>query len=131
MKKRLLAVFTAIIAVLSLVACRKNEEKKIVVNEQYSVRYVFVEKPKVGSTTLKINVFNQNNEKTSDLTVLVSYDMPSMRGHHTFKTSPITINKNRDYLLPVHFAMPGDWEIVLTFQQNGKSIHTEKILLTL
>ena len=125
-----LAIVVAITAFV-LVIREKTNGKKIILNGDYSAQYVFPEKPKLGTSTLKVVVFGKSGDKATDLILLASYDMPSMRGHHAFGPSPITPNKNNVYLLPIHFAMPGDWEIVLKFEKNGELIHTETISLAL
>ena len=136
MKKAfLLVVVLAVVAIAAtvfvLVVREKANGKKITLDANYSAQYVFPEKPKLGTSILKVTVFGKSGEKVGDLALSASYDMPSMRGHHAFGPAPVAVNKNSDYLLPVHFAMPGDWEIVLKFQKNGELIHTETILLDL
>ncbi|GBR76453.1 hypothetical protein NO2_0995 [Candidatus Termititenax persephonae] len=99
-------------------------------NEQYSYTAEFVKKPRVGPAVLKINVYDTSRtppSKSSALTLLGSYDMPSMRGHHTTPPTKIQTNQNEDYLFPVNFVMRGGWEIVLDFQENGETIATQSI----
>lgn len=135
MKKVFLSVAVLVVVaattVFVLVVHGGTNGKKIILDANYSAQYVFPEKPKLGTSILKVTVFGKSGEKVGDLALSASYDMPSMRGHHAFGPARVAVNKNSDYLLPVHFAMPGDWEIVLKFQKNGELIHTETILLDL
>jgi hypothetical protein len=107
--------------------------QKIKINERYSFQYEFPQKPRLGPTVLKINIFDATlstaDKKTADLTILASSDMPAMRGHHTTPPKPVQTNKNRDYLYPVDLVMRGEWEIVLSFQKDGQEIYNGVILL--
>ncbi len=95
--------------------------------ESYAIKYTWPEKPKVGDHVLKVEVF-QGKEKVSNVDVVVSYDMPSMRGHHD-TTAQMKQNKKGDYLLPINFAMRGGWEIVLTAKKADTEVAKEIILL--
>jgi nitrogen fixation protein FixH len=98
------------------------------VGNDYTLRYEWPEKPKVGHYTLKVNLTDNAGKPVEGAEVVVSYDMPSMRGHHA-TTETMKQNDRGDYLLPIHFAMPGDWEIVLSAQKDGVEIAAELILL--
>ena len=131
MRKRILPLLAAVVAVCGVAACGKAGWKRVAISDQYSAAYGFAERPKLGMSTLKVSVFDKAGEKTSDVEVLASYDMPSMRGHHAYGPAPMAKSKGGDYLLPVQFVMRGDWEIVLTFRHEGQDIHTETISLDL
>ncbi|MDR3238260.1 MAG: FixH family protein [Spirochaetia bacterium] len=125
--KRLALILTASAMLTSLALFADNtplkEGKNTAINAQYSFTYEFPEKPKLGTYVLRVNVF-KGKEKVKDLIVLASYDMPSMRGHHgSGKPAPMQLNKQNDYLMPVNFVMRGKWEVVLSFQQNGKELY--------
>jgi nitrogen fixation protein FixH len=96
--------------------------------DNYSLKYEWPEKPKVGNYTLKVNLTDGSGNQVEDADVVVSYDMPSMRGHHA-ATETMKKNSNGDFLLPIHFAMPGDWEIVLSAVKDDVEIAAELILL--
>ena len=100
----------------------------VMVSNDYFLKYEWPEKPKVGSYTLKVNLVDKSGEPVENAEVEVSYDMPSMRGHHA-TTETMKQNANGDYLLPIHFVMPGDWEIVVSAQKDGTEIAAELILL--
>ena len=95
--------------------------KKVQIGNDNYMIYGFVEKPKMGSVIMKIQVFNKEGEKDRSLVITADSWMPSMPsmdgGHDTFMLS-----RNGDYLTPVHISMPGDWEIKLTLSQKGKVI---------
>jgi len=94
----------------------------------YVLKYEWPEKPKVGNYTLKVNLVDRTGAPVEDAQVVVSYDMPSMRGAHA-TTETMKKNAKGDYLLPIHFAMQGDWEIILSAQKDGNEIAAELILL--
>ncbi|GBR72742.1 hypothetical protein NO1_0238 [Candidatus Termititenax aidoneus] len=107
--------------------------QKIKINERYSFQYAFPKKPRLGTTVLKINVFDAaisaTDNKVTDLTILASSDMPAMRGNHTTPPKPVQTNKKKDYLFPVDLVMRGEWEIVLSFQEDGREIYSGAVLL--
>jgi hypothetical protein len=107
--------------------------KNIKINDRYAFQYEFPKKPRLGTAVLKINVFDATislpDNKVTDLVILASSDMPSMRGHHTMPPKPVQTNKNKDYLFPVDLVMRGEWEIVLSFQENYQEIYTGVVLL--
>ncbi|MDR2431644.1 MAG: FixH family protein [Candidatus Margulisbacteria bacterium] len=107
--------------------------QKIKINDRYSFQCVFPRKPRLGAAVLKINVFDAAlpaaDKKTAALIILAGSDMPAMRGHHAAPPQPVKTNKNKDYLFPVDLVMRGEWEIVLSFQENDREIYRGVILL--
>ncbi|MDR2429036.1 MAG: hypothetical protein LBD62_04445 [Candidatus Margulisbacteria bacterium] len=107
--------------------------KNIKINDRYSFQYEFPKKPRLGTAVLKILVYDTQSQlseqRSSNLTILGSYDMPSMRGHHASPPQPIKTNRLGDYLFPVDLVMRGEWEIVLSFQENGQEIYSGVVLL--
>ncbi len=108
-----------------------KEGKKIKINNDYYFIYTFPEKPKIGSSVLKISVFNNKKEKVKSFNITAEYDMPSMKGHHPSGVQNFMLNKNTDYLLPVHFAMQGGWAIDLTFNVSNISVYKGTILVNI
>ncbi|MDR1998301.1 MAG: FixH family protein [Candidatus Margulisbacteria bacterium] len=110
-----------------------KEKEKIKINDRYAFQYEFAQKPKMGPAVLKITVFDaalgRTDNKTTGLTILGSYDMPSMRGHHASGLQTIKTNKNKEYLFPVNFVMRGGWEIVLSFQDQDAELYSGLILV--
>ncbi len=90
-------------------------------NDKYLI-YGFVEKPKMGPVIMKIQVFNKTGEQDRSVAITADSWMPSMPSmgtdHDIFKLS-----KKGDYLLPVNITMPGDWEIKITIEKDGKVIY--------
>jgi hypothetical protein len=99
-----------------------KEGQKIVINDSYSFKYNFAEKPKMGQSVLKIQVLDADEKINNNLKISATYDMPSMRGGHATTVDSIQKNKKGVYLLPVNFVMQGGWEIVLTFKDADKNI---------
>lgn len=88
--------------------------------------HAFAEPPKVGDIVLKLST---DDPRKSSLKAFAAYDMPSMRGAHATKVQ-FRLNKKGDFVIPIHFAMPGDWEIVVTFEDaTGKLIARKTITL--
>ena len=100
----------------------------ITTGNDYILKYDWPEKPKMGSYTLRVNLTDRAGAPVEDAEVVVSYDMPSMRGAHD-TTETMKKNAKGDYLLPIHFVMPGDWEIIVSAMKDGVEIAAELILL--
>ncbi len=127
MKKILLILSAAIFAFMADAQAETlKADTKIAINDDTSFIYNFVERPKVGDVILKIQL---NNHTGDGIKVYTEYDMPSMRGHHASGKVEFKRNRSGDYVLPIHFAMPGDWEIRLYFEQNEKEIYSGVINL--
>ena len=119
----------AIIAIIG-VGCGTSQSggSGTTAGSEYVIKYEWPEKPRVGDYTLKINLVDKAGAPVKDAEVVVSYDMPSMRGAHA-TTAAMKQNARGDYLLPIHFAMRGDWEIVVSAMKDGVEIATRTILL--
>ena len=87
----------------------------------YILKYDWPEKPRVGTYTLRVNLTDKEGAPVEGAEVVASYDMPSMRGAHD-TTETMKQNARGDYLLPILFVMPGDWEIVLSARKDGQEI---------
>ncbi|MGD0784132.1 MAG: hypothetical protein ABSA30_14885 [Candidatus Aminicenantales bacterium] len=96
--------------------------RKCAVNEDYYFKYEFNEKPKMGMSILKIQVFDRKNNQVAPFKMAGRSDMPSMRGAHDSGDVEFKLNRKNDYLLPVNVAMPGDWEIRVTITLDGKDV---------
>ena len=95
--------------------------KKVPIGNGLYMIYGFVEKPKIGSVIMKVQIFNKEGAKDTSFVVMAESWMPSMlemkSGNNTFKLS-----KNGDYLTPIGISMTGAWEIKLTITKGGKLI---------
>ncbi|MBR1778821.1 MAG: FixH family protein [Alphaproteobacteria bacterium] len=121
MKKLLPILFGIIFCFASSVRAEELKAgKKTPVNETTWFVYQFTERPKVGDVIMKVTISDQ---ETRPIKVFAHYDMPSMRGHHDSGKVEFKRNRTQDYVLPIHFAMPGEWEIILTFEENGQEIY--------
>lgn len=89
--------------------------------------YRFASRPQMGTVVLKVQVFKTDGTRATDLKLSGRSGMPSMRGAHDSDDVAFQLNRKGDYLLPVDFAMPGDWELVLSFYRGGKRIYRGKI----
>ncbi len=88
--------------------------------------YKFVEQPKLGTAILKVQVFDKNGQRLTDLEVKGNYGMPSMPGAHDSGDVSFKLNKKGDYLLPVNIVMTGGWEIKLTFFKNKEAVYRSR-----
>lgn len=100
--------------------------KKCWIGEDYYFIYKFDKPPKMGTTILKVQLFDKKGKKSTDLNVIGSYGMPSMKGAHDSGDQHFKLNKKGDYLLPVNVVMPGEWEVKLTFIKDKKVIYQNK-----
>jgi hypothetical protein len=80
--------------------------------------YAFDQTPKMGTTILKLRLFDRDGRQISDLDITGRSDMPAMRGAHDSGDLAFKLNKSGDYVLPLNVVMPGDWEVRLTFSRN-------------
>ena len=95
--------------------------KKCRIDDEFHFTYEFTEKPRMGTAILRVRIFDREGNQSTAFTVLSRYDMPSMAGAHDSGEQEFKLNKKGDYLLPVNIAMPGEWEVKLTFKR-GESV---------
>ena len=91
--------------------------------------YRFASRPQLGTVILKVQVFNADGSRSTALALSGRSDMPSMSGAHDSGDKPFQLNRKGDYLLPVDFVMPGDWEVVVSFKKGAQRIYRGKIQL--
>lgn len=96
--------------------------KKYRIDDEYYFVYEFTEKPKMGLAILRVRVFDRSGNKSNSFRILGRSDMPSMAGAHDSGDQEFKLNKKNDYLLPVNIAMPGEWEIKLTFRRDETTV---------
>ena len=135
------SLIAAIVIVIACVGCGTGDHGShsheseaasgspaITTGNDYVLKYEWPEKPKVGTYTLKVSLADRSGAPVEGAEVVVDYDMPSMRGHHATNES-MKRNASGDYLLPIKFVMPGDWEIVISAVKDDVEIAAELILL--
>lgn len=98
------------------------------IGEDYAFVYDFDKTPKMGTSILRIKLFDGKGRKATDLEIIGQSDMPSMRGGHASGDVPFKLNKKGVYLLPVNIVMPGEWEIRLIFRKDNTVIHRARFL---
>ena len=96
--------------------------KKVWIGQNYYFIYKFDKKPKMGTSILKVVLFDKKNKQVKDWEVVGKSGMPSMGGAHDAE-AVFKLNKKGDYLLPVNFVMPGEWEVRLTFKKGGNAVY--------
>ncbi len=106
-----------------------NAGKAYKLNNDYSVKFRWQSKPKIGTKLLIVELYNKDNKLSNALNVSVNSYMPSMRGSHDTGHQPMKLNKNKAYVMPVNFMMLGDWELELKFNQGKTNIYTGYIQL--
>jgi hypothetical protein len=92
--------------------------KKCRIDDDFYFTYEFTEKPKMGTAILRLRVIDREGNQSTPFSVLGRSDMPSMSGAHDSGEQEFKLNRRGDYLLPVNIAMPGEWEVKLTFQRG-------------
>jgi hypothetical protein len=98
------------------------------IGENYTFNYDFDKTPKMGTSILRIKLFDAKGRKATDLEIIGRYDMPSMQGAHASGDVAFKLNKKSVYLLPVNIVMPGEWEIRLVFLKDKSVIHRARFL---
>jgi hypothetical protein len=96
--------------------------KKCLIDDDFYFTYEFTEKPRMGTAILRIQVFDNDRNRSTVFTVLGRSDMPSMVGAHDSGDQEFKLNRMGDYLLPVNIVMPGEWEIKLTFKRGETTV---------
>ncbi|MBI5804707.1 FixH family protein [candidate division TA06 bacterium] len=96
--------------------------KKAWIGQDFYFTYNFDKKPKMGPAVLKVQLFSKDGKKAPGWEILGRSGMPSMSGAHDAE-AVFKLNKKGDYLLPVTFVMPGEWEIKLTFKKDGNVVY--------
>ena len=96
--------------------------KKCRIDDEFHFIYEFTEKPRMGTAILRVRVFGPDENRSTDFTILGRSDMPSMAGAHDSGEQEFKLNTKGDYLLPVHIAMPGEWEVKLTFKRGDSVV---------
>jgi hypothetical protein len=110
-----------------------RENTKIKIDARHSFTFNFPEKPKVGTTILKISVLNQSGDKVGNLKISAFYHMPAMPSmkNSDAENHDFLLNKKNDYLLPINASMAGDWEVEIIFTENSHEIYRGKILFSI
>ena len=85
--------------------------------------YRFASRPQMGTVVLKLQVFNADGSRATNLKITGRSGMPSMKGAHDSGERPFQLNRKGDYLLPVDIAMPGEWEVLLSFRKGARPIY--------
>jgi hypothetical protein len=120
--KKFFVILSLCLLALSVQAEPLYENQDIALDDTASFRYMFVERPKIGDVILKVSL---QGASSRDIKAFAQYDMPSMRGHHASGKVEFQHNRAGDFVLPIHFAMGGDWEIVITFEENDREIYRQ------
>ncbi len=100
--------------------------KKCWIGEDYYFVYKFDKTPKMGTAILKIQLFDKKGKRSTNFNIIGNYGMPSMGSAHDSGEQSFKLNKKGDYLLPVDIAMPGEWEVKLTFTKEKKTVYLGK-----
>ncbi|GHV08581.1 hypothetical protein AGMMS50229_17220 [Campylobacterota bacterium] len=92
---------------------------KTIVNDSYSFKAEFVEKPKIGETILRVTLWDKDGKQITDLDIIGSYDMASMAGQHSMASKIVSTSKSGFYLFPIRLVMRGKWEVTLIFKTKA------------
>jgi hypothetical protein len=84
--------------------------------------YGFAEAPKLGTATMRVEIFTRDGRQDTTFAVKGDVDMPSMRGAHKTGDKAFSLSAKGVYLLPVPIVMPGEWEFRFTFEKDGKTV---------
>jgi hypothetical protein len=98
------------------------------IGEDYTFKYEFAEKPKMGTAILRVELFDKDGARAIDLEIVGSSDMPEMRGAHASSDVPFKLNKKGVYLLPVNVVMPGEWEVRLVFRRGETILYRARLV---
>ena len=96
--------------------------KKCWIGQDFYFTYKFDKKPKMGTSVVKVMIFNKQNKQVKDWEIMGWFGMPSMAGAHDSEAA-FKQAKNGEYRLPVNIVMPGEWEVRMTFLKDKKIVH--------
>jgi len=96
--------------------------EKIPLAAGYFFVYSFDKPPKLGTTIMRVEIFNRDGRRDTTFVVKGDADMPSMSGAHQTGNKEFSLSAKGVYLLPVQLVMPGEWELRLTFEKDGKPV---------
>lgn len=96
--------------------------QQITLDADHYFIYGFTKPPKIGTATMKVEVFTRDGKRDTSFVIKGDADMPSMRGAHSAGDKNFYLSNRGVYLLPVPLAMPGGWEISFTFIRNEKTV---------
>ena len=94
--------------------------EKVAIDADHYFIYGFDKPPKLGTSIMRVEIFNRNGKRDTSYIVKGDADMPSMRGAHSSGDKEFSLSAKGVYLLPVRLVMPGDWEVTFTFINNNK-----------
>jgi hypothetical protein len=120
-----LATFGLLSASFCLGCVRTQRQKSVnavvvKMSDDLRLEYSFDEKPKLGTSIIKVQLFDKNDNKLTHLKIFLSSGMPSMAKAHDTVWQELLQNKRGDYLLPVNFVMPGGWALNLKVMDANK-----------
>jgi hypothetical protein len=96
--------------------------KRVPLDADHYFTFGFLDQPKLGKAIMRAEIFTNDGQRDRTFTVKGDLDMPSMRGAHSTGLQAFVLSAKGAYLMPVHLAMPGDWEFRFTFEKNGKLV---------
>ncbi|KAF0134448.1 MAG: hypothetical protein FD145_673 [Candidatus Saganbacteria bacterium] len=108
-----------------------DTNQKIPLSADYYFIYQFNQKPTLGTSILKVQVFDKNGKKAAPFKITASSGMPSMGNAHDTGEQDLKISKKKDYLLPIDLVMQGEWEIKLIFYKGKTEYGQSKIKVKL
>lgn len=92
-------------------------EKVPIGDGQYLV-YGFDKAPKLGTSIMRVEIFNREGKRDTSLHVKADAGMPSMRGAHETGERAFQLSRKGIYLLPIPIVMPGEWEVRFTVSRG-------------
>ncbi|MFH0887296.1 MAG: hypothetical protein V1843_03930 [bacterium] len=110
-------------------ACQSGSNKSNKLGSDYYYTYQFDQKPSLGTSILKVQVYGNDGKKSAPFKITGSVSMPSMGTDHDSGEQVFRMNKKGDYLLPVDLVMQGSWEITLIFYKGESEYARSKITI--
>jgi hypothetical protein len=101
----------------------------IPLSENYFISYEWNKRPKIGNYILAVQVYDSNKKPINNVEITADAYMPSMKGAHDTGDVAMKMNKKEKYVIPVHFMMLGDWEILLKVNTPDSQTHAAVINL--
>jgi hypothetical protein len=105
--------------------------RKVPLDEGHYFIYGLAESPKLGTVSMRVEIFTTEGVRDTSFVIKGDVDMPSMRGAHSSGEKDFVLSNKGVYLMPVRLVMPGEWEVRFTFSKDGKVVRRGVYLFSL
>ncbi|MFO7660194.1 MAG: hypothetical protein R6V77_04715 [Candidatus Cloacimonadaceae bacterium] len=114
----------------SVIILKEDNEPVPLADDKY-FKYSFDKKPGIGTSILKVDVYDRKHRRSDDFVVSVLASHPKVKGVRNYEEIQMRVHRKGEFLLPINFDRSGDWELTLRFFKDGRHTNTAKLQLKL